>query len=96
MYDYADGTTYELFEIEDGATVTRKVYDMHHIEVVTATAKRCGNVITVTVEGRDADKPWKVMVSNAEAVTADGACEKTERGVVVTPAAGAKTVEIKL
>jgi alpha-D-xyloside xylohydrolase len=59
-YDYFDGITFELFEIEDGAKVITTVPDLQGKTVLTAVTARKGNTITVSLKGKFTD--WYVRV----------------------------------
>lgn len=95
VYDYADGTVYGIYQLGDGCTASRKVYDIHSEEVAELTAKRNG--MTIEVEMRQkAPKPWKVFLAGMESAEAEGTIEKVENGLIITPAAGAVKLTITL
>ena len=51
-YDYADGLTLRLYQFADGACAQRTVCDTEGNAVLTASAQRTGDTITVTLTGR--------------------------------------------
>ena len=54
-YDYTDGLTLRLYQIADGAEVTRTVCNTAGEPVLTAVARRTGDKIDLTVRGSDRD-----------------------------------------
>lgn len=50
-YDYADGFTAELYEIQDGAALSAPIHDLAGREIARVTAVRRGNEVTVTASG---------------------------------------------
>ncbi|NIK78411.1 alpha-D-xyloside xylohydrolase [Paenibacillus castaneae] len=50
-YDYADGVSFELHNLEDGRTAETKVRDMKGATEMTVSASRSGNAISVHVVG---------------------------------------------
>jgi alpha-D-xyloside xylohydrolase len=95
-YDYADGVTFHVFALDDGATARALVPGPDGTDAVTATARREGDGVTVTVAG--ATGPWFVVLRGIDgvAVEGDGIAEVVEDGVRLTPAAGATEVTTRL
>jgi len=60
-YDYLDGTDFLICNLEDGKTAYAKVYDVNANEVMTLTAKRDGNKITV--RATETDRIFTVSVA---------------------------------
>jgi alpha-D-xyloside xylohydrolase len=88
-YDYADGMTFHLFEWDDGASGTVTVPTLQGTDAVTATLRRTGPEIAVTVEGATA--PYTILlrgVPTLDSVTG-GTAESTRQGTLVTPDPGA-------
>ena len=51
-YDYTDGLTLRIYNLQDGAAARRTVCDTEGHEVLTAEACRTGNTITVKLTGK--------------------------------------------
>ena len=51
-YDYADGLTLRIYQLADGATAQRAVCDTAGKVILTTTATRLGDTITVCLEGQ--------------------------------------------
>ena len=51
-YDYADGLTLNIYQLADGATAQRTICDAAGNILLTATAKRQGDTITVRLNGK--------------------------------------------
>lgn len=51
-YDYADGLTLRIYCLAEGATARRTVCDIHGNIILTASAERTGDVITVRLAGK--------------------------------------------
>jgi alpha-D-xyloside xylohydrolase len=93
-YDYADGVTLHLFELEDGKTASATVYNVNASAELTVNAARSGNTISVTSSG--AGKSWSLLLRGiTEVETVEGASVTVEaEGVRVTPMAGSFTIKI--
>ncbi|HEX8465581.1 MAG TPA: alpha-xylosidase [Abditibacterium sp.] len=85
-YDFADGVTFEVYGLEDGATATTTVPNLNGETALTVTAKRVGNQISVEVEGESSN--WQVLLV--------GLGESGARGLVLAPQNGAKSVSVSL
>lgn len=59
-YDYADGVTYNVYELKD--TASAKIYGIHGNNYIEFTAHKDGNTITASAKG--ASKPWSMMLVN--------------------------------
>jgi alpha-D-xyloside xylohydrolase len=96
-YDYADGVTFHLFELDDGRTAMARVVGPQGERLYTATATREGGRIWVEAPG--AEKPWRLVLRGVTEVAAveGGAWEADAQGVRLTPAnpAGSVTVVLK-
>ncbi|MFB9325487.1 alpha-xylosidase [Paenibacillus aurantiacus] len=95
-YDYADGITFELFELAEGVSAKAPVYTLGGELLYTAEAVRSGNRIVVTAEG--AGKPWNVRLAGiAEASGVEGGQTAAgEQGLLVNAAAGSQRIVITL
>lgn len=85
-YDYADGVTLHLFELEDGRTATATIHDLSGKPQAVATAKRNGDEIDLTVAG-SANKPWQAVLRGIDAVSSAAGAEaqKSPEGIRLVP-----------
>lgn len=95
-YDYADGVTFEMYEISDGARLSVTVPTQNgdgalHLDVV-----RRGNSVRARVEGAAAN--WRLLMVNASASVASGdaRCTDTARGTLIEPAESASEFELTM
>ncbi|WP_395015865.1 alpha-xylosidase, partial [Robinsoniella peoriensis] len=65
-YDFADGVTLYLSEFTEGAISTVEIPDQKGNTVMTASARREGNKITLTTEG--GGKNWKAGLLGADSI----------------------------
>jgi alpha-D-xyloside xylohydrolase len=95
-YDYGDGVTLEVYELEDGRSSTAVIPSSNGEEAGRFVVKRAGTSITVERQGES--KAWRVLLVNVSAVkTVDGGTgEGSARGVLVTAAADSDTVRIEI
>ncbi|MDY3027389.1 MAG: alpha-xylosidase [Candidatus Faecivicinus sp.] len=96
VYDYADGAEYAVYQLEDGRSTERRVYDANGEEATCMTICRRGNKLHVSMEGRDAAKPWKLRLKGIMSVQTTAKVEICEDGAVIMPAAGTTELEIHL
>jgi len=84
-YDFADGVTFHLFALEEGAAVSRTVPNLHGETSLTLYARREGSTLHFTAAG--ATKPWTVLLRGVTAVTTitGGTTEPHEHGLLLRP-----------
>ncbi len=63
-YDYLNGTTFTIYELEDGKSATCPIYDTQANLVFTLTATRNGNIITCDCSATDAK--FKIAVASTD------------------------------
>lgn len=95
-YDYADGVTFEVYELEPGAEVAVQVPDLKGRTVLVVRFIREGKEIRVTTEGRATN--WRVLLVGAERaeVGSGNSTENTPRGLLLTPPGGSYSLTISL
>ncbi len=95
-YDFADGVTFHLFEIQDGATLTARVPALKGETALTLEVNRWGKAIHVTARG--ATRSWRVLLRGVTAVqTVEGGTAQADTlGTMLIPAAGAITLTARL
>jgi alpha-D-xyloside xylohydrolase len=95
-YDYAEGVTFHVFELADGATHEVRVPGAEGGAALTATVRRAGPRIDVDVP--DATKPWRVLLRGSAAPqSVEGATVQTETlGTLLIPEQGAGRLTVRL
>jgi len=91
-YDYADGVTFHLCELDDGATADAIVPALDGSPALTLQATRAGSQITLQATGQAGN--WQVRLRGIAAVqaVAGGAAKSSPLGVLITPAGDGKIV----
>ncbi len=94
-YEYADGVTFHVFDLQDGVTSTARVPTPKGQVAVTVEARRAGQEIRVQVH--DAAKPWRVLLRGVDATLAveGGTVAADVLGTLVAPAEGASSLIIR-
>lgn len=84
-YDYAEGVTLHVFELESGEEASTTVYGLTGEPELNASVKRDGNTLLVTAKGEG--KPWSILLRGIyEVNSVTGAIYGVEEGGVrVTP-----------
>jgi alpha-D-xyloside xylohydrolase len=95
-YDYADGVTLHVFELQDGAAATVAVPALAGGIAMTAEVKRDGQRIDVVTAGAGA--AWRVLLRGVGAAqsVARGTAQADELGTLVIPAEGATGLTVYL
>lgn len=95
-YDYADGITFHVVDMQDGAAVQKTVCALNGSPVLTVSANRAGGIITLKVDG--VMKPWYALLRGIPAVrsVAGGKAQPGATGALITPEKGASQVIITL
>jgi alpha-D-xyloside xylohydrolase len=94
-YDYADGVTVHVFELQDGASIAARV-PAPAGDAAAFELRREGPEIHVKAPG--SAKPWRIFLRGIAAVhsVAGGAAQADTLGTLVVPAEGATTLSIRL
>jgi alpha-D-xyloside xylohydrolase len=95
-YDFADGVTLHVFELQDGATLTCRVPDLTGATALTIEATRWGKSLSIAAHG--ATKPWRALLRGAAGVRAieGGVSQPDPLGALLIPAAGAGVITVRL
>jgi alpha-D-xyloside xylohydrolase len=95
-YDYADGVTLHVFELEDGATASASVPALAGDAAMMIEVTRDGQWIDVRTSGASAG--WRVLLRGVEAIQAvdGGTAQADDLGTLVLPAEGATKLTIHL
>ena len=85
-YDYADGVTFHVFELQDGATTSARVPTMNGREATTCQVSRSGQLVHIQV--KSARKPWSVLLRGVSSVQSveGGAARADALGTLLVPA----------
>jgi len=85
-YDYADGVTFHVFGLEDGAKVSVGVPALDGVRELAVTVGCVGQEIKVEVDGMT--KPWSVLLRgvDSEAVSGDVEITPCSLGTRIAPA----------
>jgi len=95
-YDYANGVTFHVFDLGDGAEVQTVVPTVTGKTALVLHTTRMGNQVTFRAEGDT--RRWRVLLRNIPAVqSVEGAQSTAEReGTVLLPADDAREVVVRL
>jgi alpha-D-xyloside xylohydrolase len=95
VYDYADGVTYQVYAVKDGASAETVVYSTENEKDGEIRVERQGNRYSIAVNG---NKPCRVALKNVGAVEAvEGASYSVEGNDVILEVSGTAemTVTVK-
>jgi alpha-D-xyloside xylohydrolase len=95
-YDYGDGVTYHVFEIEEGQTVSKALFDSLGRKECEIRVRR--DESSYAIEARGARKPWQVYLKNVRTVRSvdGGDFHPDAQGTVVTPRSPADALIVRL
>jgi alpha-D-xyloside xylohydrolase len=95
-YEYANGVTLHVFELQDGVTRSAHVPTMKGAVAMTVEVSREGQ--SVRVQARDATQPWRVLLRGVGEIQSveGGAARSDALGTLLTPADGAWSLTIRL
>jgi alpha-D-xyloside xylohydrolase len=83
-YDYVDGVTLQVYQLEDGAQVTTPIPSPTGEVETTFVTQRKGS--TITVERQGVFKPTRLLLAGIQSIASaeGGAAEQTPQGMLVT------------
>jgi alpha-D-xyloside xylohydrolase len=95
-YDYAEGVTFHIFELQDGATLSARVPTIKGQVATTVEVSRAGQIVRVQVQGEA--KRWRVLLRGIGSIHAveGGAAQADELGMMLTPAEGESGLVVRL
>ncbi len=98
VYDYADGITYRVYELDEGSQSTCRIYSSSCEEVLCATARREDGRIYFLVTGSDSGKDWSLQLCGIAAVqrVTGGSAAPCEEGILIHPDKGVLSLEVLL
>jgi len=95
-YDFGDGVTFHVFELQDGATATARVTTVKGKEAMAVKASQKGKQIRIQVRGEK--KRWSALLRNVKSVQSveGGVAKKDKLGTLLVPKEGINSVTINL
>lgn len=94
-YDYADGAEIGLYQLADGAAVSRTVRNVKGAAELNVTAAKSGNVVTLSAEG--AGKPFRVALHGmGEIASVQGGTLAADGTIEVAAFSGKAELQIAL
>ena len=95
-YDFGDGVTLEVYELEDGRNATAEIPTLTGEPAMTVAVRREGD--RLRVEAQSASKPWRLLLVGRESVASvqGGTSEGNSRGVLITPGRDARSLTVTL
>jgi alpha-D-xyloside xylohydrolase len=95
-YDYADGVTFHVFQLDDGAAVTTSVPKVNGDVAMRISVHHEGQQISIVTKGKS--RTWSILLRGIKAVQRvnDGTAEDDPLGILVRPQKGAKRLTIEL
>jgi len=95
-YDYADGVTLHVFELEEGRTAATKVYNTSGEPELEFSITLKNNKIDVEAKGTG--KAWNLILRGISSIKSvdNAACEKKPLGMNITPNRGINKLSIEI
>ncbi len=95
-YDYGEGVTLRLYELEDGKKAQVEIPSLRGEIQTTFTVKREGRIITVKRQGKS--RAWQLLLVGIPRITSvdAGTGETSPEGVIVTPIPDKNHLQIML
>jgi alpha-D-xyloside xylohydrolase len=95
-YDYADGVTFHVFELQDGAAASAGVPTSKGDVAMTVKVGRVGQQVRVECQG--AARPWFVLLQGIASVQSveGGTAQSDVLGTLLMPAEGASHLTVRL
>jgi alpha-D-xyloside xylohydrolase len=95
-YDYADGVTFHVFELQDGATLSARVPAMNGDVTMTVEVSRVGQQVRFHAHG--ASKSWSVLLRGVSSVQSvkGGEAQTDVLGTRLVPAKGVRRLTVLL
>ena len=95
-YDYADGVSLHLFELEDGAAAETSIYDVQANLQLTVKAVRLNELIDISIQG--GTKPYTLVLRGFTQISSvEGASwTRSAIGIVLTPESGTSKIAVRL
>ncbi|HBE80054.1 MAG TPA: hypothetical protein DDW65_20075, partial [Firmicutes bacterium] len=95
-YDYADGITFQLFELEDQCEISTTLYNCAGEPELKATVTRCNKSICVKVQ--DSVKPWSILWRGGMAIKTivSGSDDSNSEGIRISPEPESQLIKFEL
>ena len=97
-YDYTAGTTFRIYELADGAALSRSVPTERGEPGLKLHVSRQGQTVVAKLEGGRTARPWKLQLVGVKTVAGvkGGAAVEQPLGVVISPARGTRRLQVTL
>lgn len=98
-YDYEEGVSFHLFELEEGAVASALIHSLNGERKREVTASREGSTITIVSEGAaDNGKPWTVALRGISSIhnVAGASAAQGSQGILLTPDSGADRIVVTI
>ena len=95
-YDYAEGVTFHVFELEAGQAVSKALFDSKGEKEYELHIRREGQSISIKAPG--ATKPWRICLRNVSKVSSveGGSSRADARGTIVAPNSPSVSLIVRL
>jgi len=95
-YDYTDGVTFHVFELQDGAALSARVPTVKGEVAMTVKVSRAGQQVRVQAQG--APKAWRVLLRGVDSVQSveGGTAQANALGTLLIPAEGMSCLTVRL
>ncbi len=95
-YDYADGVTFHIFELKDGASASAVVTDLSGKAVLELHANRHGSAVRIAADNQH--KPWRICLRGIDKIHSaeNGSFVIEKTGIIITPESGKANLTIHL
>jgi alpha-D-xyloside xylohydrolase len=94
-YDCADGVTFRIYQLDDGAEISAPVYGMRGEAAGRLSARRTGPEISIEMAGTLSN--WRVLLVGVAAQSAQGGCiENSDLGALLKPEDGTRNLAVSL
>jgi alpha-D-xyloside xylohydrolase len=95
-YDYADGVTFHIFELQDDSKASTRVPTVKGGTAMILKASRAGGRVQVEAEG--ASKQWSILLRGISRVQSveGGTAKPNTLGTLIIPVNGAKSLTANL
>jgi alpha-D-xyloside xylohydrolase len=100
-YDFADGVTFHVFEIQDGATLTCHAPALNGATALSVEVTRWGKSISVLAQDArtaGSDLPWRVLLRGVAGVRSveGGSAQADLLGALLIPDGGSHAITVRL
>jgi alpha-D-xyloside xylohydrolase len=97
-YDYTAGTTFRVYELADGAALSRSVPTELGEPGIKLNVSRRGRTVVATLEGGRPARRWRLELVGVKTVAGvkGGTAAEQPQGVMISPARGGRKLQVTL